>query len=255
MKVLKAFFVALCRIIIASAFWLSIRVSTSLTIHGVEHDSGMPRTYLGMMHKRDIDPFILIPTIVFHRGWRALVRDVRFALRGDGFTRGFLARIVGHPAWLAWLLRPISVGPALRWLGTYPTDGLLRPAEEWVHDALRTDGDVQAGTVFSPAFMQDFAQAAHLSVEQIQSLPLSRLLAWRYHAVLQSFYGSEILWDTKRRHSERQIIARIHTQLEEIVAYFWQDGSIFSAPEGQLSPDGRISSLHAGFRRMVRSAP
>jgi hypothetical protein len=255
MKVLKAFFVALCRIIIASAFWLSIRVSTSLTIHGVEHDSGMPRTYLGMMHKRDIDPFILIPTIVFHRGWRALVRDVRFALRGDGFTRGFLARIVGHPAWLAWLLRPISVGPALRWLGTYPTDGLLRPAEEWVHDALRTDGDVQAGTVFSPAFMQDFAQAAHLSVEQIQSLPLSRLLAWRYHAVLQSFYGSEILRDTKRRHSERQIIARIHTQLEEIVAYFWQDGSIFSAPEGQLSPDGRISSLHAGFRRMVRSAP
>jgi len=226
MKVLKTFLVALCRTIIASAFWLSIRLSTSLTVHGSEHDPAMPRTYLGMTHKRDSDPFFLLPPIVFRHGWRALVNDVRFALRGDGFTRGFLARITKRPAWLVWLLRPISVGPALRWLGTYPTDGLARPAEEWVREALSVNGDVQADTILSPAFLQNFAQAAHLSVEQARCLPLSRLLAWRYYAALQKFYGPEMLLGTERRHIERQVVARIHTQLKEIVAYLWQDGSI-----------------------------
>lgn len=256
MKIVKTFLVALCRMILASAFWLSIRLSTSLTIHGVKYDMGAPRTYLGMTHKRDVDPFILLPTIIFHRGWKALTRDVRFALRGDGFTRGFLARVMGgRPAWLAWLLRPISVGPALRWLGTHPTDGLLRPAEEWMREVLLTDGDTQAGAILSPAFMQDFARATSLSVEQVRDSRLSHLLAWRYHAVLRKFYGPEMLLGTKRRHIERRVIARIHAQLDEIAACLWQDGSFFGSPEGQLSPDGRIGPLHAGFHRIVRAAP
>lgn len=255
MKMVKMFLVALCRIILASAFWLSIRLSNSLTIHGADYDRGAPRTYLGMTHKRDIDPFILVPIVIFHRGWKALARNVRFALRGDGFTRGFLTRMVGHPAWLAWLLRPISVGPVLRWLGTYPTDGLLRPAEEWVREVLQVDGDVPAGTILSPAFLQDFAQAASLSPEQVRDFPLSRLLEWRYHTALQRFYGPEMLLRSKRRRIERPVVERIHMQLDEIVAYLWQDGSIFGSPEGQLSPDGHLSPLHAGFHRIIRLSP
>lgn len=254
MKVLKTFLVALCRIILASAFWLSIRLTTSLTIRGVKNDTGAPCTYLGMTHKRDIDPFILVPIVVFHRGWRALARDVRFALRGDGFTRGFLARMVARPGWLAWLLRPISVGPVLRWLGTYPTDGLLRPAEEWVREALQVEGDAPASTILAPAFLQKFAQAAHLPFEQVCEMPLSRLLAWRYHSFLQKFRGPEMLLGAKRRHIERRVIGRIHAQLDEIVTYLREDGSIFGAPEGQLSPDGHLSPLHSGFHRMVRLA-
>ncbi len=256
MKIRKTFLVALCRAIIASAFWLAIRVSNSLTISGVKYDKGLPRTYLGMTHKRDIDPFILIPTIIFHRGWKALASDVHFALRGDGFTPGFLARIMGgRPAWIARLLRPLAVGPALRWLGTYPTEGLLRPAEEWIREALLVHGDGEAGTTLSPAFLRDFAQAVHLSPEQVQAMPLSDFLAWRYHAAIQPFYGPEMLLKTKRRQIEQRVVARIHTQLEEIVACLWRDGSFFGSPEGQLSPDGRISPLNAGFHRIVRAAP
>ena len=255
MKILKTVPVALCRIILASVFWLSIRLSTSLTIHGEKNDAGMPRTYLGMTHKRDIDPFILVPIVVFHRGWKALTRDVRFALRGDGFSRGFLARMVGHVGWLAWLLRPLSVGPILRWLGTYPTDGLLRPAEEWVREALQIDGDARAGAILASTFLQEFAQAAHLSLEQAGDLSLSQLLAWRYHSALQKFYGPEMLLGARRRHVERLVVQRIHSQLDEIVGYLWQNGSIFGAPEGQLSPDGHLSPLHGGFHRMVRLSP
>jgi hypothetical protein len=256
MKALKKLPVAICRAILASAFWLAVRLSNSLRIRGVDHDTGMARTYLGMMHKRDIDPFILVPTIVFHRGWKALAWDMHFALRGDGFTRGFLARIMGgRPGWLAWLLRPLSVGPLLRWLGTYPTDGLLRPAEEWIREVLQANGDVQAGTILSPAFLRDFAQVTHLSVEQISRMQLSRLMAWQYHKALHKFYGPEMLLGTKRRHIERRVVERIHDQLDEIVSCLWQGGSFFGSPEGQLSPDGHISPLHAGFHRIMRAAP
>lgn len=255
MKVVKAFLVALCRTILASAFWLSIRLGTSLTIHGIEHDPCLPRTYLGMAHKRDIDPFILIPSVIFRRGWKKFTGGVRFALRGDGFTRGFLARVTSHVPWIAWALRPLSVGPALRWLGAYPTDGLIRPAEEWVREALAFTGDVQADTLLSPAFLQTLAQAAHLPVEQVAHQPLSRLLAWKYHPVLYKFSGPEILLATQRREIERQVIARIRVQLEEITDYLWQDGSIFGSPEGQLSPEGHISPLHAGFWRMLHASP
>lgn len=251
----KKLLVALCRTILASAFWLSIRLSNSLTVQGTDYDQGAMRTYLAMTHKRDIDPFILVPIVVFHRGWKALARDVRFAMRGDGFTRGFLARIVRHPAWLAWLLRPLSVGPVLRWLGTYPTDGLLRPAEEWIRDVLQIDGERRAVSILSPAFIQDLLCTTQLSAEQIGDLPLSHLLRWPYRAVLQRFYGPEMLRRSQRRHLERHVVARIHKQINEVAAYLWHDGSIFGSPEGQLSPDGHLSSIHAGFHRIVRLAP
>ncbi|MGH2479451.1 MAG: hypothetical protein ACRDHW_07345, partial [Ktedonobacteraceae bacterium] len=245
----------LCRTIIASAFWLSIRAGASLKISGVAYDRGLPRTYLGMTHKRDIDPFLLVPTIIFHRGWRALVSGVYFALRGDAFTRGFLARMVVHPSWLARALHPLTLGSVLRWLGTYPIEGLQRPAEEWIREVLNSAGDLPAASILAPAFVRDFAQATHLAPEQVSQLPLSRLLGWRYHQALQRFCGMEILQRAGRRPVERRVIERIHMHLADVARCFWQGGSFFGSPEGQLSSDGRISSMHAGFHRTVRAAP
>ncbi|HEY1353342.1 MAG TPA: hypothetical protein VGF67_27345 [Ktedonobacteraceae bacterium] len=255
MTMMNTLLAALCRTLLASVFWLSIRLSNSLTVQGTIYDRGAARTYLGMMHKRDIDPFILVPIVLFHRGCKAPGRDVRFALRGDGFTGGFLARIVRHPAWLVWLLRPLAVGPVLRWLGTYPTDGLLRPAQEWIREAQQIEGDVPAADILSPAFIQDVIHAGHGSCQQVHNLPLSQLLRWPYHTVLQRFYGPEMLLHSKRRRIERRLVERIHQQLTEIVAHLWQGGSIFGSPEGQLSPDGHLSPLHAGFYRLMRLAP
>ena len=255
MKKIQMLLVLICRTILASAFWLAIRVGSSLEISGVTYDKGLPRTYLGMTHKRDIDPFILVPTIVFHRGFKALAHEVRFALRADGFTTGFLGRIVTRPAWLKWALRPLSVGPILRWLGTYPIEGLVRPAEEWVREVRQVEGDLRAETMLSPAFLRDFAQTTRLTVEQAGQLTLSQMLAWRYHQALQGFYGPEILQGSKRRHIEQRVVERIHTHLAAISTCFWQGGTFFGAPEGQLSPDGHIGSPHAGFHRTMRASP
>ncbi|HXR65871.1 MAG TPA: hypothetical protein VN729_08105 [Ktedonobacteraceae bacterium] len=255
MRFVQTVFVAICRFIIAGIFWFSLRLSNSLTFHGAEQDTGEPRTYLAMTHKRDIDPLILVPALLFRRGWRGLAGDVRFALRGDGFTRGFLARILRRPNRLAWLLRSLSIGSILRWLGAYPTEGLLRPAEEWIREIMRVDGNVQAETILSPAFIQTFACQTRLSVEAVRAWPLERLLRWSNYTALQKLYGPEMLLSTKRRHIEKRVVARIHAQLDEIVASFWQGAALLGSPEGKLSPDGRISPLHAGFQRIVRAAP
>lgn len=255
MKVVNSIAVTCCRIMIAGICWFAVHVGSGVTIRGTEQDGNVARLYLGMTHKRDIDPLILVSTLIFRRKWRRLARDMRFALRGDGFSRGFLARLLGRPTWFAWLLRPLAVGPILRWLGFYPTDGLMRPAEEWIREAAELTGDVAAGDILAPAFIQECASLLHLPSEQVGVQPLTRLLAWRNYALLRKFYGPEIIMSTKRRPLERRMATLIHAQLDEIVASIWQGNSFVGAPEGQLSPDGHLSPLHAGFKRIIRAAP
>lgn len=245
----------LCRVIIAAVFWLAIRLRMSVTIRGVELDKGLPRTYIGMMHRRDIDPLLLVPALLFRHGWRGPARDLSFALRGDGFSRGFLARVLKRPAWLARLLRPLALGALLRWLGAYPTDGLLRPAEEWLREARQTAGHVTADTVLAPAFLDRFARLIHRPVEQVRGQDLEHLLSWDKAKALRAFCGPEILRGPERRPVERRMIARIHAQIADLVDYLWHDGSLLGAPEGQLSPDGHVGALHSGFQRIVRAAP
>src|SRR5215471_18904668 len=130
MKHLESVPVALARAIIAGAFWVSTSLLFDVKVHGLEFETGTSRTFYSMSHKRDLDPIVIVPRIVFHRGWRGLAGDLHFALRSDGFTPGYLARITMNPRWFAWLIRPLNVGFALRWLGAHPIHDLYRPAEE-----------------------------------------------------------------------------------------------------------------------------
>ena len=139
MKRFGSMLIAVSRAIIASAFWIATRLAYHVEIHGLNYDTRTSRTYLAMSHKRDLDPIVLVPTIVFHRGWRGLAGNVHFALRGDAFAPGYLARIVMHPRWLSFLLRFLSIGPVLCWLGVHPTDSLLRPAEEWIREVIHVE--------------------------------------------------------------------------------------------------------------------
>ncbi len=149
---------ACCRIIIVSAFWLASKLFYSVKINGLEHDTGAPRTYLAISHKRDLDPIVMIPALLSHRGWRGWAGDIHFGLRGDAFSPGYLAHLLPHPAWLSRLLHPLSIGPVLHWLGARPLEHLhIRPAEEWIRELLRVEGDVRAGDVLAPTVIQDLA--------------------------------------------------------------------------------------------------
>ena len=255
MKQLGSLLLLICRVVIAGAFWVATRLTNEVKMSGQDYDSGAPRTYLGMAHKRDLDPLVLIPTLLFHHGWRRLRGDLRFALRGDAFSPGYLARIVMQPRWLSRFLRVLAIGPALRWLGTDSVEALLRPGEEWLRAALHNAGDRPAGEVVAPFLLESIAQASGETYEQIAHKRLSQLLSWKYHASLQHFYGAEALIGDVRRRSQQQHIARIKGELEGLDEWLWHGGSIYSSPEGHLSPDGRISSINSAFHRLMRAAP
>lgn len=254
-RLISIVLVAACRTIIATAFWIATRLSFRVEIHGLEHDKGLPSTYFGMAHKRDLDPIVLIPSIMSHRGWRGLSGDVHFALRGDGFSPGYLARIVIEPRWISRLLRLLSLGSVLRWLRAQPAESLIRPAEEWVRELLHVNGDACAGDVLAPMILYELAETTGESCQQVAAHHLSHLLSWRYHAVLQHFYGSEILLSPVRRPIERRLVARIKQQLADLSAWLQTGGSLLGSPEGQLSPDGKLKPINSALHRIMHAAP
>jgi hypothetical protein len=255
LKNLGSVLLAICRAIIASAFWIASRIFHKIEVHGVEYDSGAFRTYYGILHKRDLDPIIIVPTVVFHRGWRGLAGDLHFALRSDGFSSGYLGRLVMYPRLLSRALRLLSIGPVLRWLGAHPVQDLLRPAEEWVREALLLGIDSSVGDVFTSDFIEVLASITGEHQEQIGSYHLSQLLDWRYQSALQNYYSSEILVLSMRRSLKRRMIARIKESIIELNTWVSCGGSLFGSPEGHLSPDGKVSPINSGLHRILRHSP
>jgi hypothetical protein len=255
LKNLESVLLAICRATIAGAFWVASRIFHKVEVHGVDYDSGAPRTYYGMLHKRDLDPIIIIPTVVFHRGWRGLAGDLHFGLRSDGFSPGYLGRLVMYPRWLSRALRLLSIGPVLHWLGAHPLQDLLRPAEEWVREALLLGIDSRVGDVFTSDFIEELATVTGEHYEQIESYRLSQLLDWRYQHALQHYYGSEIFVLSMRRPLERRMITRIKESITELNIWVSSGGSLYGSPEGHLSPDGKVSPINSHLHRILRHIP
>jgi hypothetical protein len=255
-KYINLVWTACLRIAVGVILYVATRLTWTVEIRGLEHDTGAPRTYLAITHKRDLDAMAPVSRLLWHRGLRAIARDVHFAMRADAFTRGFLARVVTHPRWLAFLLRPLALRAVLVGLGIHPTQDIhLRPAEEWIQEALAAVGDVRAGEALAPEFLQALAAKRGEPVARLAAEPLSRLLAWRYHRTLVPYHGPEMLVGAARRRAERRVVARVKHYIEDIAAWLWAGGSLYSAPEGKLSPDGRLSTISAGFHRLLRLAP
>ncbi|HZU67808.1 MAG TPA: hypothetical protein VFA09_11080 [Ktedonobacteraceae bacterium] len=247
--------IALSRTIITIAFWIATRISFRIQVRGQQHDKRLPSTYFGMAHRRDLDPIILIPIITFFRGWSALSNSLHFALRGDAFSPGFLARIVMEPRFIARFLRPINAGTVLPWLGALPLESLFRPTEEWIRELLRVSGDARAGDLLAPMIIYELAHASGESYEQIAGARLSQLLAWRYQAPLQHFYSSEIILGPARRKIDQRLVARMKQQIIDLGAWLQSGGSVLGSPEGQLSPDGTFRPINSALHRILRYAP
>jgi hypothetical protein len=255
-KYLNLAWSACLRCVVGVILYVATRVRWTVEIRGLEHDTRAPRTFLAITHKRDLDAMAPVSRLMLHRGLRAIARDVHFAMRADAFTRGFLARVVTRPRWLAFLLRPLALRGILVGLGIHPTQDIhLRPAEEWIREAMAAVGDVRAGEALAPEFVRALAVASGEPVARIENKPLSRLLAWRYHDALVPYHGPEMLVGDARRRAERRVVARVKAYIENIAAWLWAGGTLYSAPEGKISPDGRLSPVAGGYHRLMRLAP
>lgn len=249
-------FITSCgRILLAAAFWLASELAHSVHVAGLEHDEGAPSTYFALAHKRDQDPFIVLPPLLAHRGWRALAGDVRFALRGDAFAAGFLARIAPHPRWLARLTRPLNLSGILKGLGIYPLQGLQQPAEAWIRAYLHDAPDAPAGDVLAFWFLAEIAAQARQHTRDVADQPLSRLLAWRYQPYLQRYRGLDIFLPRPRRAAKQLVVASAEGHLARLSAWLSSGGSLVGAPEGELSPDGKLGTHVTTLHRLLRTAP
>ncbi len=248
---------ALVRFTVGSLLYIAARLFYDVEVHGIERDTGAPHTYLAISHKRDPDSFVPTPSLLWHRGWSGYAGDVRFVMRSDAFEPGFLARLVPRPRWFAWLLRPISVGPAVRALGIYPLTNLReRPAEMWIREVLRAEGDMPAGAVLAPRFIEQVAAAVRRGrAEEIARRPLSRLLAWRYQRPLQAYASPDMFIPEARRRAERRVLATVKRELAVVAGWMRNGGSLLGAPEGKLSSDGRLSPITSGLHRLLEAGP
>ena len=247
---------ALGRFALAGLFATVPRLTVSITIHGLDYDTRAPRTFYAITHKRDLDAFVPVPPLLAHRGWRAITNDVRFSMRADGFQVGFLSRIVRKPAWFSRALRPLNVGVVLEGVGVHPLDSLhLRPMETWIREALVEEGDASIGEMLASATIQTLAEQTSQAYKRLAARPLSALLAWRYFPLLQAQAGAEIFAPAAHRRAELRVLATAKRQLADCVEWLRRGGSLYTSPEGRLSPDGRISPFRAGLTRVLRDAP
>lgn len=247
---------ALGRLALGGLFAAVPRLTISVKIHGLDYDIGAPRTFYAITHKRDFDAFVPLPMLIAHRGWRALTHDVHFAMRADGFQMGFLSRVVRRPAWFSRALRPLNVGPIMRYVGVHPLDSLhMRPMEIWIREALRVEGDSAVGDLLAPATLRTLAGQMGVSAESLAARQISSLLAWRYFPLLQEVVGPEIFTPAAHHRAELRALATAKRQLADCVNWLHGGGSLYTSPEGYLSPDGRLSSFRAGLTRMLRDAP
>ena len=244
------------RLALAGLFASIPRLTISIKMHGLEYDTDAPRTFYAITHKRDFDAFVPLPRLMAHRGWRALTHDVHFAMRADGFQMGFLSRIVRRPAWFSRALRPLNVGPIIRAVGVHPLDSLhMRPMEIWIREALRVEGDGSVGELLATTTLRSLANQMGVSPDALAARCVSSLLAWRYFPLLQAVVGPEIFTPAAHRRAELRALATAKRQLADCVDWLRTGGSLYTSPEGHLSPDGRLSPFRAGLTRVLRDAP
>ncbi len=254
MNYLKIFVRVCSRFTLVGIFWAAIRITYSVEFHGLEHIKRKRPVYVAMAHKRDIDPIVEVPNIVARQGWRALAGDVLFAMRGDFLSPGFLSRIVLQPRWFSRVLRPLALEGILRIIGIRPLDSLqLRIAEEWVREFLQTEGDLNANELFTPAFLEQVATQSGVQYEIVNKAKLSDLLAWRYQAAMQPLCATDIFLEEKRLPAKRSIHKKVTKELADLQQWFKQGGSLWGAPEGQLSSIGKLGPFTSALPRLLSS--
>ncbi len=206
-----------------------------------------------------LDPMVEIPVILGHRGWHALAGDVRFAMRSDAFSQGFLARIVLRPRWFARFVRIIPLAAILRGLGVFPLENVsMRPAEVWLRDAIAVAGDINIADALTPAFLQQVVKYHSDRSEcdgRTREQRLSHLLSWRYQQPLQGWQSVDIFLEPLRGQMKRFILAKMQQELANIAMYVQRGGSLWGAPEGRVSPDGNVGTVTAAAHRFVRNCP
>ncbi|MDR7436731.1 MAG: hypothetical protein QN210_12170 [Armatimonadota bacterium] len=227
-------------------FYLVPRVLYEISAPHARRYDHRPATLIVTNHKRDLDSVILPPTLFFNGVWPK--RPIWFAGREDMFWRGFLATFEVVPRPLRRLLYEMDLRAVLGALRILP---VRRFPERTLEEALR---EVQAVWGDLPAAQVLAAEEARPWIDRYgPDVRLSRLLAWphrdawRRPATLAAFAPP---WRPRLSALWRRVV---EDQIRALAAVLDAGDVLYLAPEGVISPDGRLHAFRSGFRRILQT--
>ncbi len=229
---------------VGALFYLAPRLLYALHVQDAARYRHRPSTLLVVNHKRDLDSVIVPPTLYFN-GVRPK-RPLWFAGREDMFVRGFLAGYQVVPRWLRRLLYEMDLTAVLAALRVLPVRRFPeRTMAEVLHEVLQAYGDRPLVEVLSTQ------EAAPLLRLCGPGVTLSAALAWRFHgywrrrATLRAFAPP---WRAVLRERQRAVTAR---QMQALADVLDRGENLYLAPEGVISPDGRLQAFRSGLRQIL----
>jgi hypothetical protein len=219
--------------------------------HGLENFSYTPSTVIASAHKRDIDISVVVPCLYFMKqpGRLRDLRGLYFPARDDVFERGFLMIYFPWLDRLRFLMRRSSVAWNFWAVQACPVKlPDEQTANQLLNETIRLEGDLPLPQFLTPEWckklMGDLPANSNLHLSDVVKLaPLTALAQYATPRMFKEPLASGI----RERHHHTII-----SQLRSLTRILDKGGSLFIAPEGRVSPDGRFGKMRAAFTRVVQ---
>ncbi len=238
---------------VATAFHIGIRSSCRVEIIGLKNYTGSPSTLVVSNHKRDLDMLLIGPALHFGNSFpRPLVRPY-FAARDDEFAPSFLATYYNLPQWLSrMLLYRLDISSVMYAFRAHPMpQAYAATTNQALREVLQMEGNVEIGTVAQEGWLKRCADSLEIQLSILKSMTIKDLMNWHYLKVLRQKADSSMLQGRLCRRMRLFRGRAIRKQLEYFAELLSRGKTMFLAPEGDLSPDGRLCPIRGSLYRLV----
>ena len=242
--------------VIGNMVYWAFRLGMRVQLYGMAEYYGppAPATLVISTHKRDWDPIMFAAYSYYHRGWLAPdERRIGFAGRSDIWDRGFLATVVGYRNWprrAQRLLDATSFAPIANLMRGYP---ILRIPEytlrQYFRALLKAEGNLSLSDVLSPETLAAFTRRAGTS-----QLRLSDVLGWDHRTLTNRHIHARHLTPDRYERLREQLRATVDQQLETLARSMDRGDTLWFAPEGAVTLDGRVMRVRSGLHALLARA-
>ncbi|HEY7294022.1 MAG TPA: hypothetical protein VH916_03230 [Dehalococcoidia bacterium] len=211
-----------------------------------------PCTVIVFNHQSDLDVPAMVTAAFPLASWPRHGGRVIFPGRSELFLPGFLALQSGAPDPIGRALFGVSIGPILARLGVFSVAKAgPRLFAAWVDDLTLACGPYrQIAALFAVDWLYRLRRGGIDS-----TTPIGAISSWHYRALLRHEVGSEILHQRVSRHLRLRTGRAASAQFDAMAALLRDGYLLVMAPEGQLSPDGRLQPFASGLHQLLRRAP
>jgi hypothetical protein len=246
----------LAQLALATSCYIAIRLRYDVQATGLDRYHRASSELFIAAHRRDPDPLVLASFLL---PWFPRVFDRRpivNVIREDGMRPGFLSTVVGYKRWPEWTQRAlygINVGPVLRLFGAYPVVRVHEyTLEDLFRDLLEDGENPRLGTLLEEAALAEFSA---LGQRPAAGLTVREALNWRYRPLLRRLIHDVPLLKEQRAIMKRRLRQRVVRQLDTLATFLQNGATMWFAPEGRVSLDGRICPIRSGLYAILRKAP